>query len=415
MESGRGDDLWFAARDVSSERRRRGAHIVCAGEAPLRNRLRRSPVPAGRRSVSCSSGVKIRNGRVTTSAHSRIPNQKTLLFTTRTKAIFVANEGGDSSYILSLQDRTLLARRVDRRSLAPIGEPVPLASDVAVFPIGFQASFWASASGNLLAYRTDASDRSSHVGSIPTANGRPRPAPTISTPTCECHRMGPGRRCSWRTARATWISGRGTSHAGQARQTFDAKPDRTPTWSPTGREIAFTSLRTGVWQIFRRDLSGGHLDEQLTSGPGDKLAPDWSHDGKYSSTCRLRRRRRRTSGRYRSRVTASPTRFFRHRAIEPTRRCRRTGSGWPMVSTVRSAGGDAITAFPASRGAVDLAAPRWQLLSTQGGSRPRWSADGHAVLYVSLDDQTSILRADVRTSDRPASRATSRACCWRFR
>ena len=87
------------------------------------------------------------------------PDQKALLFSTGRKAIFVANERDDSSYMLYLQDRTLLARRVDRRSLALIGDPVPLASDVALFPPGFHASFWSSASGNLLAYRTEASDK----------------------------------------------------------------------------------------------------------------------------------------------------------------------------------------------------------------------------------------------------------------
>src|SRR5207247_2665059 len=38
--------------------------------------------------------------------------------------------------------------------------------------------------------------------------------------------------------------------------------------------------------------------------------------------------------------------------------------------------------------------PRWQV-STQGGSRPRWSPDGRALFYVSLDE-ASIMRAEVR-------------------
>ena len=87
------------------------------------------------------------------------PDQKALLFSTGRKAIFVANERGDSSYVLYLQNRTLLARRAYPRSLALIGDPVPLASDVALFPVGFHGSFWSSASGNLLAYRTEASDK----------------------------------------------------------------------------------------------------------------------------------------------------------------------------------------------------------------------------------------------------------------
>lgn len=62
-------------------------------------------------------------------------------------------------------------------------------------------------------------------------------------------------------------------------------------------------------------------------------------------------------------------------------------SGRPEVIVMR---------FPASRSEVAAAAPRWQV-STQGGSRPRWSGDGRAVFYVSLDDRR-IMRAEVRTA-----------------
>jgi hypothetical protein len=56
-----------------------------------------------------------------------------------------------------------------------------------------------------------------------------------------------------------------------------------------------------------------------------------------------------------------------------------------------------VTRFPASRNAIAAAAPRWQV-STLGGSRPRWSSDGRALFYVSLDD-SSVLRAGVHASD----------------
>ena len=59
---------------------------------------------------------------------------------------------------------------------------------------------------------------------------------------------------------------------------------------------------------------------------------------------------------------------------------------------------------PASN--AETPGPRWQV-STQGGSRPRWSGDGHALFFVALDDR-SIQRAAVRAmgtgfeSDSPA-------------
>jgi hypothetical protein len=60
---------------------------------------------------------------------------------TRRKAIVIPNEGGASGYLLYLQERTLLARRMDRETLALSGDPVVIAPNVALFPPGFHASF----------------------------------------------------------------------------------------------------------------------------------------------------------------------------------------------------------------------------------------------------------------------------------
>jgi hypothetical protein len=53
-----------------------------------------------------------------------------------------------------------------------------------------------------------------------------------------------------------------------------------------------------------------------------------------------------------------------------------------------------VTRFPDAGKPLDANAPRWQV-STQGGSRPRWTADGRGIFFVSLDD-ARIMRADVR-------------------
>src|SRR5262249_16061530 len=63
--------------------------------------------------------------------------------------------------------------------------------------------------------------------------------------------------------------------------TFGAKVDAHPSWSPDGRQIAFSSDRSGIFQIYRKDVNGGGQEEQLTSGPNDKRLSDWSHDGKF--------------------------------------------------------------------------------------------------------------------------------------
>jgi eukaryotic-like serine/threonine-protein kinase len=182
----------------------------------------------------------------------------------------------------------------------------------------------------------------------------------------------------------------------KTRQTFDPKPDRAPTWSPGGREIAFSSLRTGVWQIFRRNVTSGQPDEQLTSSPGDKIVPDWSRDGKHLVFIQIGTTTAEDIWAMPLDGDRQPYPILQTPAIETNPALSPDGH-WLAYESAESGRPEVlVTRFPGSRTAVDAAAPRWQV-STQGGSRPRWSADGRVVFYVSLDDQ-SILRADVRTS-----------------
>jgi dipeptidyl aminopeptidase/acylaminoacyl peptidase len=54
--------------------------------------------------------------------------------------------------------------------------------------------------------------------------------------------------------------------------------DWTPRWSPDGKKILFTSLRSGNRDLFVIPVSGGGLI-QLTSHPAEDITGDWSPDG----------------------------------------------------------------------------------------------------------------------------------------
>jgi TolB protein len=52
-----------------------------------------------------------------------------------------------------------------------------------------------------------------------------------------------------------------------------AATDWSPTWSPDGKWLAFTSNRDGAPNIYVMDLNGGNVN-RLTSDGGDR--PSWS-------------------------------------------------------------------------------------------------------------------------------------------
>lgn len=65
-----------------------------------------------------------------------------------------------------------------------------------------------------------------------------------------------------------------------SRVTFDKGLQFDVTWSPDGRFLAYSSDRTGKFDIWVQQISGGD-PVQVTKGPGHNWQPDWSPDGRY--------------------------------------------------------------------------------------------------------------------------------------
>lgn len=106
--------------------------------------------------------------------------------------------------------------------------------------------------------------------------------------------------------------------------------DLFPSFSPDGGQIAFSSNRTGHFELYIRSLAPGSAERQITFGGQDVIQPAWSPDGQY------------------------------------------------LACSFQARGG--IVVMPVSGGAV-------RYLS-DSGSGPQWSPDGRTLIYSPFNVET---------------------------
>ncbi|MBI3359971.1 MAG: PD40 domain-containing protein, partial [Chloroflexi bacterium] len=60
----------------------------------------------------------------------------------------------------------------------------------------------------------------------------------------------------------------------QTRLTKNSSDDRTPAWSPDGKQIVFRSKRVGNWEIYLMNADGTG-EKDISNNPADDSFPDW--------------------------------------------------------------------------------------------------------------------------------------------
>ncbi len=170
----------------------------------------------------------------------------------------------------------------------------------------------------------------------------------------------------------------------RTRLTFGPVPNNFPVWSPDGKWIAYSSVRSGIGSIYRKPADGSGAEETLVSDPnGGVLMPsDWSRDGKtlfYSSGL--------TTGN--QTIWALPLdgdRKPRAVAEHGINGVLSPNGHWFAYTLEQGSAQVYVVAYGGGQG-------KWQV-SPNGGQVPQWSKDGKELYY--FDGTQSISAVPVK-------------------
>ncbi len=286
-----------------------------------------------------------------------------------------------SGHLLFVRERTLMAQRFDARRLELTGEPFPVAEGViAEGEAGFtgNAAFSVSETG-ILAYRVVEAPRTrltwvDRAGRVIGSIGDPA---LYSEPSLfrDGRRLAVGIEDPKTGNLDIWMVdlSRGTF----SRLTFDPRNDSASIASPDGAWVAFSGVRGGRNDIYRKSASGAGTEELLFHSDNEKWVDDWTTDGRYIVF-------ENTNPKTKLDIWALPlfgdrkpfpviqTPFIEnHSAVSPDVR-------WIAYTSDETGRAEVyVQPFPGGGG-------RWQV-STNGGDQPLWRSDGRELYFLGAD------------------------------
>ncbi len=166
----------------------------------------------------------------------------------------------------------------------------------------------------------------------------------------------------------------------KTRFTFDPAPELGAAWTPSGKEITFSSQRSGNVDLLTKPADGSGEAEVLVGTPVDEDTPEWSLDGRYliynshrPETLRdLAYHERQQNGSLGEAVMFLQTEF------EDAAPKFSPDSRFVVYTSDESGRFEVyVRSFPDGTGKRQI--------STGGGTQPGWSRDGKEIFYVERD------------------------------
>ena len=299
-------------------------------------------------------------------------------------------------YLLFIREGTLMAQHFDPRSLRLSGDAAPVAEHAAILTTVSQGILTAAGKG-MLAYEagenlgdvsrllwrdrsgkevreTDASSGLTYLDPAISPDGRklavvviPKGAQSVNRPNIWVFDLARGIK---------------------TRITFSSAGDRAPAWTPDGKSIVFFSNRGGLAHLYEKAADGTGVTKPLVADDAEESLPSFSSDGRY-----LLFQRRKDQPGARWEIWALP--LFGERKAIPVLQ-----SQFDVWEAVLSPNGKWLAYMSRESGRPEIYIVPFlhgsgrQEVSTAGGLRPRWRADGRELFYVSSDGLMSVETAE---------------------
>jgi serine/threonine protein kinase/Tol biopolymer transport system component len=308
--------------------------------------------------------------------------ESTTLFQAVSNAVFAPPE-----YLLFVRAGSLLAQRFDTKTLKPLGDPALVGEQISETGPNHHFDFSASASGVLLYDSEDPEtqlawfDRSGKR--LATVGEPARYAELALSPDGEraaLMRLDPDGRPG-----NLWILnvGRGTT----SRLTSGAASDFCAIWSPDGRRVLFSSMRSGLGDLYERPSSPAGSDQLLLKSADGKCPDSLSRDGRFLLYTNESPETKSDLWVLPMTGDRRPVPFAKSSFAEEQGQFSPDGAWVAYCSNESGRREVYVQSFsdPASRIQV----------SSGGGSRPRWRGDGKELFYVSGG---KVLSVDFKTA-----------------
>jgi Tol biopolymer transport system component len=274
-------------------------------------------------------------------------------------------------YLVSLRENALVAQPFDPDGLVLTGEPRTIAdqvelSGVASATFGFSSTgalvYQTSSDGSELVWvdrqgrRQDSVAEPGHYGDLELSPDRRQLAVSVLDP-------GVSTRDIWTVDLARGV---------RTRLTTDRAEDVAPVWSGDGTRIAFSSNRTGHFEIYEKPATGIGNEERLKGAEGEGYPSAWAPDGAllywtFGPEVGIKRL-----------VGEGPAEsWLRGAASQPTVS---SDGRWALYMSAETGRSEVyLTTYPSHE---------WRTqLSVAGGVSPRWRADGREAYYVARDNK----------------------------